>query len=284
MTQMSTPSLLQQAQDEVEAELRRRFASRGGGAVHAGRDPGSDGASPPTASVSLNLLTANDWESVLLPITLADDITTMASHRQKRRRSVPEQKMASITSGPVEKAEIEPDDDVDDTEFMALLSYMRLRVAELPMRLQMEALQMRRYEHLLRQQTRELISLSECLALLSRRPPILLPSPHGEGNSASTSADGAALLTEGDVFDRCDRCRRRVQALEAMVRQSAEGKAHCGQRMVLLSEYAAALAEAVAAAMQKTPLRRRRGGKGAAPPPTDAGELVDGAGKRTRAE
>lgn len=174
--------------------------------------PTSPAASLP--STSLSLLTPADWAAVMSP--LAPD-----THPAR------------------------------DAAASELMRYVQVRCAELPMRLQMEALQTRRYEHLLRQHMRELVTLSEYVALVSRTPPTLAPAPRSvseaaaqqpqPAGAASLPTDLSLLLSPEEVPRRLDRAEERVKELEAMVRLDAVAKVQCCQRMVLLSEYVRAL-------------------------------------------
>jgi hypothetical protein len=196
---------------EVEADLRRRFGSRA-----------SSSATLP-APAFLSLLTSEDWAAVLCPLAPETQYSEHGSLHE-------------------------------------LVRYVQVRCAELPMRLQIEALQTRRYEHLLRQHTRELVTLSEYVTLVSRAPPTLagaaaaattgdssfssspqqlLQSP--STGSALLSNDLQKVLAPAEVSHRLERAEERVRELEAMLRQDAEAKLQCCQRMVLLSEYVHAL-------------------------------------------
>ncbi|KPA76377.1 hypothetical protein ABB37_07719 [Leptomonas pyrrhocoris] len=146
-----------------------------------------------------------------------------------------------------------PDTPCDpDAGLEELVRYVQLRCAEVPMRLQMEALQTRRYEHLLRQHTRELVTLSEYVTLVARAPPTFAAAPRGGGgttaDASSSLADSAALpsdlrvlLDPEEVQHRLERAAERISKLEMMLRHDAAAKVQCCQRMVLLSEYMRAL-------------------------------------------
>lgn len=208
---------------DAEADVRRRYsgpitkASPTKAAASEASPATSAMPSPPPTP--LFLLTPEDWTAVLQP--LAADTHCGATP------CLPE-----------------------------LVRYTQLRCAELPMRLQMEALQTRRYEHLLRQHTRELVTLSEYVALVSRAPPTLVTAtPRTTAATADAAqlqqpqvmdsgqlpSDLRTLLAPEEVGHRLERAKERVCELEVMLRQDAEAKVRCCQRMVLLSEYVFAL-------------------------------------------
>ncbi|KPI89650.1 hypothetical protein ABL78_1231 [Leptomonas seymouri] len=172
----------------------------------------SSSSSSSAPSTALSLLIPEDWASVLQPLA--------------------------------------PDTQCDPCAGLpGLVRYAQLRCAELPMRLQMEALRTRRYEHLLRQHTRELVTLSEYVTLVSRTPPTLVAAPRGApadahqhpSDSSSLPSDVRVLLAPEEVEHRLERAAERICKLEAMLQQDAEAKVQCCQRMVLLSEYVRAL-------------------------------------------
>ncbi|KAG5509629.1 hypothetical protein JKF63_06334 [Porcisia hertigi] len=203
---------------KVENEVHQRLCSTAASAA-----PGPSTSVAPFTSLSL--LTSEDWSGVRCslgkdhnpPPTISsttDDVkSTWRSHQP--------------------------------TFAVELLQYVQLRCAELPMRLQIEALQTRRYEHLLRQHTRELVALSEYMTLIGCNPPTLAPMPRGVSESTQDLAqlpdDLRALLAEEEIVPRLERCKARIRELETMIRQDAEAKLRCCQRMVLLSEFVHAL-------------------------------------------
>ncbi|CAJ1006654.1 hypothetical protein Q4I28_001969 [Leishmania naiffi] len=203
---------------KVEVEVRQRLRNTAGSTT-----PGPSTAAAPLTSLSL--LTSEDWSAVRC--SLSADPTLPSS--------------AAGTTNEVEGT----------SACLQLLRYVQMRCAELPMRLQIEALQARRYEHLLRQHTRELVTLSEYMALVSRTPPTLAAVPRGVSeptpNAAQLPVDVRALLAEEEMGPRLERCRVRIRELETMARQDAEAKVRCCQRMVLLSEFVRALVRHVTA-------------------------------------
>ncbi|GET86995.1 hypothetical protein, conserved [Leishmania tarentolae] len=204
--------------DKVESEVRQRLCSP---AASMSQGPSSI-VTPPT---SLSLLTPADWSAVRR--SLREDIT------------LPHIAACATDDVACTSATLQP------AEASELLQYVQMRCAELPMRLQMEALLTRRYEHLLRQHTRELVTLSEYMTLINRTPPTLAPAQRGFSeptpNIAQLPVDLRALLAEEEMGPRLERCKARISELEAMVRQDAEAKVRCCQRMVLLSEFVGAV-------------------------------------------
>ncbi|KAG5484101.1 hypothetical protein LSCM1_05956 [Leishmania martiniquensis] len=213
-------SILAKAENEVRQRLHSLAASTA---------PGP--SSRANAASSLSLLTPEDWNAVRCPLLRDATLTPTTTGR------------ADVVEGTATSPHA-----VDTSE---LLGYTQMRCAELPMRLQTEALQTRRYEHLLRQHMRELVTLSEFMTLLSRAPPTLAAVPRGTSDPASNVAqlpvDLRALPAEEEMGPRLARCRARIRELEAMVRQDAEAKVRCCQRMVLLSEFVRALVQHVTA-------------------------------------
>ncbi|CAG9571141.1 conserved hypothetical protein [Leishmania major strain Friedlin] len=197
--------------EKVENEVRQRLRNA---AALASPGP-SSAADPPT---SLSLLTPEDWSAV----------------RRSLREDATLPPIAAGATGEVEStsASLQP------AAASELLQYVQMRCAELPMRLQIEALLTRRYEHLLRQHTRELVTLSEHITLISRTPLTLAPAPRG---FSELTPNLAPLLAEEEMGPRLERCKARISELEAMARQDAEAKVRCCQRMVLLSEFVRAL-------------------------------------------
>ncbi|KAK7196665.1 hypothetical protein NESM_000605600 [Novymonas esmeraldas] len=194
---------------EVESDVRRR---------------GVGGVTATTSQVPApSLLTWEDWAAVRRP--LSADAAFGGNAVDEAQRS---------TSGDPAAAGVDE-----------LLRHVQLRCAELPMRLQIEAQQTRRYEHRLHQHTRELVCLSEYVALVHRAPPTLAtvaaPSPRGSAEStpdlAALPADLRALLSAAEVTPRLERCRGRIRELESLALQDATAKVRCCQRMVLLSEF-----------------------------------------------
>lgn len=214
--------------ETVENEVRQRLRNA---AALASPGP-SSAVAPPT---SLSLLTPEDWSAV----------------RRSLREDATPPPIAAGATGEVESASAS----LQPTTANELLQYVQMRCAELPMRLQIEALLIRRYEHLLRQHTRELVTLSEHMTLISRTPPTLAPVPRGFSepalNLAQLPVDLRALLAEEEMGPRLDRCKARICELEAMARQDSEAKVRCCQRMVLLSEFVRALVRHATAHMLK---------------------------------
>ncbi|CAJ1987234.1 hypothetical protein conserved [Leishmania donovani] len=204
--------------EKVENEVRQRLHD-----AAALTSPGpSSAVAPPTL---LSLLTPEDWSAVRRSLREDATLPPIAAS------ATDEVESTSASFQPAAASE--------------LLQYVQMRCAELPMRLQIEALLTRRYEHLLRQHTRELVTLSEHMALISRTPPTLAPAPRGFSepapNLAQLPVDVRALLAEEEMGPRLERCQARICELEAMARQDAEAKVRCCQRMVLLSEFVQAL-------------------------------------------
>ncbi|CAM45682.1 conserved hypothetical protein [Leishmania braziliensis MHOM/BR/75/M2904] len=209
---------------KVEVEVRQRLRS-----TAASTTPGPSPAAAPLTSLSL--LTSEDWSAVRCSLRADPTFPPSAAGATNKVEGT------SASLQPVVASE--------------LLRYVQMRCAELPMRLQIEALQARRYEHLLRQHTRELVTLSEYMALVSRTPPTLAAVPRGVSeptpNVAQLPVDVRALLAEEEMGPRLERCRVRIRELETMARQDAEAKVRCCQRMVLLSEFVRALVRHVTA-------------------------------------
>ncbi|KAG5484408.1 hypothetical protein LSCM4_07975 [Leishmania orientalis] len=207
----------------VENEVRQRLHSPGTSTA-----PGSSHTVDPTTSLSL--LTPEDWSTVRCSLRADSTLPPTATDS------------AEVLEGTSTRHH--PGDPCE------LLQYVQMRCAELPMRLQSEALQTRRYEHLLRQHMRELVTLSEYMTLVSRTSPALAAVPRGglepTTNVAQLPLDLRALLEE-EMGPRLERCRARVRELEAMVRRGAEAKVRCCQRMVLLSEFVRTLVRHVTA-------------------------------------
>ncbi|CCW69566.1 unnamed protein product [Phytomonas sp. Hart1] len=145
-----------------------------------------------------------------------------------------------------------------------VVNYVKCRCAELPMRLRLEALQMRRHEHLLRQHMQELIRLSEFLALCGAVPSgTTWETP--TGGLADSSHAGTAKASFGqfeksspppghmDLAKRdgveglqlLSRCFQRVAELERLVESDSMNKVLCAERMVLLSATTLAAARRV---------------------------------------
>ncbi|KAG5505336.1 hypothetical protein JIQ42_07544 [Leishmania sp. Namibia] len=207
----------------VENEVRQRL-----------RSPGTSTAPGPYHTVnpttSLSLLTPEDWSTVRYSLRVDSTLPPTATGSADALEGT------STRHHPGDPCE--------------LLQYVQMRCAELPMRLQSEALQTRRYEHLLRQHMRELITLSEYMTLVSRTSPTLAAVPRGGSeqttNVAQLPLDLRALFEE-ETGPRLERCRARIGELEAMVRQGAEATVRCCQRMVLLSEFVRTLVRHVTA-------------------------------------
>ncbi|CCW64900.1 unnamed protein product [Phytomonas sp. EM1] len=146
-----------------------------------------------------------------------------------------------------------------------VVNYVKCRCAELPMRLRLEALQMRRHEHLLRQHMQELIRFSEFLTLCGAVPSGATWE-NTTGGSAGSNSSGpskaslcpfakASSLPPGymDAAKRdgveglqlLSRCFQRVAELERLVTLDSTNKVLCAERMVLLSATTLAAARRV---------------------------------------
>ncbi|KAG5483529.1 hypothetical protein CUR178_07850 [Leishmania enriettii] len=207
----------------VENEVRQRLQSPG-----TSMAPGPSHTVNPTTSLSL--LTPEDWSTVQCSLRADSTLPPTAS------------RSADALEGTSTRHH--PDDPCE------LLQYVQMRCAELPMRLQSEALQTRRYEHLLRQHMRELVTLSEYMTLVSRTSPALAAVPRSCSESTANVAQlphDLRALFEEEMDPRLERCRARARELEAMVRRGAEAKVRCCQRMVLLSEFVRTLVRHVTA-------------------------------------
>lgn len=136
----------------------------------------------------------------------------------------------------------------------AVVQYVKCRAAELPMRLQTEAMQLRRHEQNLRSNTKELIQLSEFLAYVDHRCPAELDTAPGHrGHAGQPSAVGSSDLTASvellvspvEAQRRVTRAKERVAELEGLIKLQAGEKVRCAERMVLLSAMTALMLERV---------------------------------------
>lgn len=110
-----------------------------------------------------------------------------------------------------------------------LENYVQCRCAELPMRLQTEALSLRRYEEQRRRHMKKLIELSEFVTYCAPKP-------------ASAVTDDAQTHS---FAARMQRCFQYIKVLEDKVIHAAAAKRHCSQRMVLMSAVVYALVESL---------------------------------------
>lgn len=109
---------------------------------------------------------------------------------------------------------------------LVLKNYVQCRCAELPMRVQTEALILRRHEEVHRQYMRQLILLTQFLTF--SLAPLDLPE---------ASEESAAMKK------RIQQCLERIPKMEEKILQEAAAKRKCCQRMILMSAVVYALVD-----------------------------------------
>lgn len=108
--------------------------------------------------------------------------------------------------------------------------YVTCRCAELPMRLQTEALILRRHEESRQRHMKKLIQLSQCMVYCAPRAMEPEQGPNAVHEAATT-----------ELEQRFHRCELRIRELEQKIAQECKAKRKCSQRMVLMSALVYAL-------------------------------------------
>ncbi|CAD2219653.1 hypothetical protein AGDE_02790 [Angomonas deanei] len=114
--------------------------------------------------------------------------------------------------------------------------YLDYRVAELPMRMQTEALLLQKHEQEHSKMMQELIDLSEYMALTSSEYPPVLPAELSL--STPPPEDILAIVSKDSPTFRDAHCEQRIAELENNVGMQNILKIRCTQRMILLTEVA----------------------------------------------
>lgn len=194
------PSLAQ-VLASIEEELRRGFTLYS--PPEAGKSP--PGSAPPWhRQILLDALQEEDWESAMHPVA---DLRPYLS---------------CVTT--------EVDVNVEQEELDLIEHYVQCRCAELPMRLQTEALTLRNHEQMRRQHMKELILLTQFVVYASPRDDAQeVPSPSGMRSSTR------------EYEERMDRQLLLIAELERQIIHEVQMKRRCAQRMMLFSAVTTAL-------------------------------------------
>lgn len=172
-------------------------------------------------SIILDALDEEDWNSIIYPVSELKPYLSCL--------------LLSSTTNSGETGQTKEDGEVVEgqTSHISILeSYVQCRCAELPMRLQTEALVLRRHEEARRQFMAQLI-------LLSQLRTYWIPDVPPEGSSLNDPR----LATEYSSGLSChmQRCQKRIPELEQKIITEAMAKRKCSQRMTLMSAVAYAL-------------------------------------------
>lgn len=172
----------------------------------------------PTAS--LQMLTEADWDVVLYPVSELRPYLANSTRLGTPPTSDSSGEVRGSEASARHKREI-------------LVAYVKCRVAELPMRLQMEALQMRRHEHLVRAHMKEIVQLSEFLSFQQiKHPPQMKDVLQGADREDATLQ---CLTSRSEAIRRVRRAQERVVELERCISVDCLQKIRCAGRMLLLS-------------------------------------------------
>lgn len=173
--------------------------------------------------VVLDELTDEDWKGIIYPVSdLKPYLTAVLPHQAER--------------GGQEESTY---------NLYTLEHYVKCRCAELPMRLQTEALILRRHEEARQRDMKQLIHLSQS---------IVYCAPRAEDQQCSSTVH-ETVSTE--LEQRFQRCQLRIRELEQKIAKECRAKRKCSQRMVLMSALVYALIDHLDE-QQETEIRRNR--------------------------
>lgn len=172
-------------------------------------------------SIVLDALDDEDWNSIIYPVSeLKPYLNCVAPISSPKRDAFGLTNKASSALG-------------GSSSHLSILEYYtQCRCAELPMRLQTEALVLRRHEEARRQYMTQLILLSQFIAYW-------VPS----SSDSTNGSNGSILSTDGpsECSSHMQRCQQRIPELEQKIMTEVMAKRKCSQRMILMSAVAYAL-------------------------------------------